>query len=219
MNADQEELSRYRAALASHPVADGGGDCPRPEVVWEAAQGGLPPRRVAELVDHTLACADCALAWQLAVELGRSPGQPAVVRRASAVPWGRRVWGGVLAAAAAVLLAVTIPWQDLGHHPASGYRGGGDEIVPLNPPNEPLPRQNCVLRWESPWPEATYSISVLDERYRLVAEAPDLTNSEYRVPEKSLIAVRPGSELTWHVKAFAPDGTVLNGRSFTASVK
>jgi hypothetical protein len=204
MIAEEEELARYRVALASYPAADGAGACPRPELVWEAVRGELRPRQVAELADHTLACADCTLAWQLAIELGRAA---ASVRghRPAVLPWRRQVWGGVLAAAAAVLLAVTIPWQDLGDRPASGVRGvqpsATEGIRSLLPPGEPLSRQQCVLRWESPWDDATYSVRVLDEDLKALAEGLDLREPEFRVPPDKLAGVAPGSVLFWRVEA------------------
>ncbi len=223
MNADREELSRYRTALVSHPAVVAGGACPRPERIWEAARGGLKPREVAELVDHTLACSDCSLAWQLAVELGRAERQ-ARCSLPFTVPRRRQIWGGVLAAAAAVLLAVTIPWQDVGERPPSGTRGGQlpgiSGIRSLVPPDEPLSRQDCVLSWSSPWADATYSIKVVDEGFdKTLAQASGLTMPEFQVPAESLIALEPDTSLNWYVEATAPDGSSLGGQSFASPLE
>jgi hypothetical protein len=220
MIAEEEELARYRVALASYPAADGAGACPRPELVWEAVRGELRPRQVAELADHTLACADCTLAWQLAIELGRAAAS-ARGHRPAVLPWRRQVWGGVLAAAAAVLLAVTIPWQDLGDRPASVVRGvpATGEIRSLLPPDEPLSRQDCVLRWESPWPDAIYSVRVLDEDFKPLAEASDLRDPEFPVPAGKLVDVAPGALLFWSVDAKSVDGAALDRATFQLVVE
>lgn len=217
MNA-REELSRYRKALVSSSAVVAAGACPDPERIWEAARGESPPREVTELVDHTLACSDCSLAWQLAVELGRLPEQPARILRSPRFLRHRQLWSGVLAAAAAILLVVTVPWQDFGGGPPSGVRGGelpgSDEIVSLVPADEPLSRQDCVLRWSSPWADARYSVTVVDDEFKPLTEIFDLEDPQYRVPEEELTEVAPGALLYWTVRATGPERVSLDGGPF-----
>ncbi len=214
MNADRQELSRYRAALTAHSIADSA-MCPRPERIWEAARGELRPRQVAELADHTLACADCSLAWQLALELDQKNAPRNQLRRPAAPLRRPQVWGGLLAAAAAVLLVVAFPWKDLGQGPTADYRGG-NEIEVLVSPDETLSRQNCVLSWTSPWPEATYSVTVRDENFGEITQVSNLRTAsdsdlvEVQIPPRDLADVAPGTRLYFYVEATRSDGAVLD---------
>ena len=218
MNVDGVELSRYRRALTFARPADRE-SCPEPERIWQAVGNELDRRQVAAMVDHTLVCGDCSLAWQLAVELGRPNAESAARSEAPARSPRSPFWNPLLAVAAVVLLAVAVPWglrQETGEQV---FRAAGSEEVLATSSERPLSRDDCLLRWSSPWPDATYSVRVMDAGFdEILAEESGLTKSEFLVPSERLANQPPGATIVWSVEATHPDGRTLS-QSFDSTLR
>ena len=191
--------------------------CPEPERLWAACHGELPATETRDVVDHTAACAVCAEAWRLAIEID---DVPAGAREVSSRAW--KVWGGLAAAAAVAALAL-LGLQQIrrpGEPEAPVFRESEQTGVrALVSEDRPLPRERCLLRWSSPVEGARFDVHVATEALAVVAQARGLTEAEFLVPVGALDGLPPGAKLLWQVESVSPDGERIESRTFIATLE
>lgn len=131
----RDRFGEWMRALAVHETADTSPavDCPDPSRIWDAVHGGAKEGEVDALLEHSLECPACAMAWRLARELSSqsrlTDPMAQRVSRPGDLPARRvrPVWVWAAGLAAAVLLAVgaAVLWRELG----LGARQAGPEQV------------------------------------------------------------------------------------------
>jgi hypothetical protein len=215
---DLATLREGFAALAGDPPAATAGPCPEPETIYRAVAGELPPRELRAVVEHSAACPQCAEAWRLAKAFEEEAAtEVAEPRERSAAARSRSHLRLMpLAATLVVALLAAGVWFTVGQGPAPApiVRGAGDGrgIVSLLPEGEPLDRAEPVLRWATAEGDApmgtTYDVVVTAD-LRQVAEAGDLTEPTFRIPDEALSGLPSGTELQWQVEAVTPAGDRL----------
>ena len=223
MSGDNQELDWLRAAFTA-PGQGSPEPHPEPDTIWAAVKGELPPQEMREVVEHTAMCASCAEDWRLAADLSKEPVAEAT-RPAANVVYGRfkqwRPFAAVAAMAAGILIVVGIQTDDPikpGQEP--GYRNEQrTEVRSLLPEGQALSRQAAELRW-APVPGASlYNVQVTTEDLRVVASQESLTGTEYRLPERALTGLAPGSQILWQVEAVFPDGTRQTSETFFTTLQ
>lgn len=223
MNAIEDEgaLKRAFASLAGTGPAEALEPHPEPERIYDAVQGNVPPDELRSIVEHLGECPECAEAWRLAAAFEEEAGAAA-----PAVSSGPR-FPRLVAVAATVLVALLgagLWWTVYRSPEAPVYRAAGDaEIVSLLPEDEPLDREEPVLRWEVAEPGApegtTFDLVVSTAALELVAEATDLEEPRYEIPAEALAGLPAGTELLWRIEATTPDGRRIASRTFVASIE
>jgi hypothetical protein len=225
MNGIEHDSTLREAFQARTGGPPAGASCPEPGRIYDAARGALSPGETREVVEHLALCPECAEAWRLAAAFEEEAAAGAeAVSIGTRSPWYLRP---VAAAAALVLAAlaaglwwtvVTVPEQ------APIYRAAGEaEIVSLLPEGEPLDRDAPFLRWQiapEPAPEGTtYDLLVSTEALESVAEATELEEPRYELPEEALTDLPPGAQLLWRVEATTPDGRRIASPTFVTPIQ
>ncbi len=218
MQASRKELALWQEALAAGAQATDG-MCPSAEEIWQASVGEASPSRVRELVDHTLSCSACSMAWRLAQELGADSVGREIP---TAQPRSWRGWRSALAAiAACVILAVGLVWQESGGR--SNLRSGETTQITSRLSDSELPREAFILRWSGPQAELRYDLQVTREDLAPVATAQGLSSAtnevEFQVAAEQLAAVPPGGKILWRVETILPSGVQLASETFVVQVK
>lgn len=215
-----ELVRRLREAYASAPAGTASGPCADPEEIWQAVHGGLHPARIADLLDHALACTACDRAFVLARELSRGAGAaPMVGSERSHGSMRRRTmltrrWAvgalGVVAAAAVAVLALRRP-RPVEEPP---FRESPSEAIAALPGTEHLPRDRFLLRWSPGPPGTRYSLWVATPELRELYSRPRLEAPEQLVPPSALEGLPAGAEILWRVEAQLPDERHLASPAF-----
>jgi len=215
---DSERLRQAWLAMTSAATGERG--CPDPDRIWEALQGGLDPKEVMAIVQHTADCPVCAQAWRLAKDMGamQAEAEPEPVRPAEVVRpsgWSRifdlwRLRPLALAAGLAGLLVLGAGavwlWPDRGRQGMQTRDLPGDAIRSLIPEEQALPKTACLLKW-TPGPAGTrYTVRVSTEKFEQISLVEGLEAAEYLVPTAALEKLKPGARLLWQVQAFPPKG-------------
>jgi hypothetical protein len=185
--------------------------------VWGAVSGELPPNERREVVDNVARDPSWALAWRLAYHLW-TESQEHDMARPLATLWTRKLrYGAALAATLLVTVGVARMW----HGPTEpAYREndpGTGRIDSLVPQNQELSRSEFLLRWEGP-PAATFEITISSEDLRHLHTKSGLTTAAYQVPSSFLAEIPAGTRLLWKVSARLPDGSVVVGSTFAATL-
>lgn len=216
------ELARVREAFVCASGRPRPEECPPPERIHEAVSGALAPGEVRSVIEHTVACPDCAEDWRIAREL-EAQEEAASPLRTDRRGWGGLTrWGAVAAAVVVALLAVgawlTPDRWPLGVDEPPVFRQAedGEAIRSLVPAEEPLLRDEAVLSWEGGPEDATYDLLVSTEELEPVADASGLEEPRYRIQPQDLADLPPGTELLWRVEATAPDGRRVRSPTFVA---
>jgi len=208
-------LDPLREAWAAR--SGGGHDCPADDLLWAAARGEAGAEAARRVALHLAGCAVCTGGWRLARDLG---GMALGGTERTAGAASRRWWALSAAAAALMVALVSIEIVDrIPPRSTSVRRGGGDGVIrSLLPPERPLSRGECVLRWSGP-AGARYDVRVAREDLTPVAEARSLQAPEYRVPPDPLAALPPGTRLIWQVKGTSGDGAPLPVATFVVTLE
>lgn len=229
---DDKTLQEAFASLADG--ARPGDACPLPEQIWAAIAGEIPVDERHRLVDHIATCPSCAEDWRAAYRMGARP--PAWWKVSFRSVWktlhrGPR-WvpqaSGVLAAAAALVLVLSVTWGRM-WTPGPGPDGKPGETLPERgsvfrgieasiPPEEALSRERCWLRWVGQ-EGARYDLIVKTESLQLVSHVTGLKKSEYLLSEESLRTVPTGERLLWMVEATLPTGEHITSKAFVTPLK
>ncbi len=226
MTLASDETERLREAFASTLGAvvllD---ECLSADDVLAAVREELPPAELRRVLGHVATCPVCTEAWRLAEVLEDETGAQAE----HSAPPARFAWkkAAGLAAAAAVVVVVGLVVQRQGPVPEPTTRTAGARELALEVGTEPLPRDECILRWTA-FEGARYDVIVSTQDLDTLSKAVDLAQPEYRVPAEHL-ALRPhlpradldtglaGEPLLVYIEAHRPgEGTVASGTfSFT----
>lgn len=195
------------------------GSCLLPEMIWNAARGGLPPRETRRVVDHLSACAACAQSWRLALVLSRQLSAPAFAypKRRSRRP----LWAAAAAATVVLLVGAGI-LRDPG--PASQVvlrQVQTATIQSLLPDGHELSREEFVLQWTPPDGEQNvhYRVTVTTESLQVVASTDGLVEPHYQVPAELLKGLPPGTSLRWQVEAVRANGSRVDSPTFLCRLK
>lgn len=216
---DTQRLEAALRALAEQ--AECGDKCPEAGLIYAAFSGDLEAREARKLALHTVTCAACSQVARLARELVREirpdTGEVSVSSTPSWITswWG---WGSFAAAAASILILVTA--VGLQREPDTPtFRAPSKETVrSLIPPDQPLPRDRCLLRWSGP-EGATYNIRVSTPDLSVLATARRLEQAEFQVPPESLVDMNSGSEILWQVEAVLPEGERVQSPTFRSRLE
>jgi len=202
-----------REAFAALPERGAGtAACPAPEVLWDAAAGHLSEAGRHAIIDHTTACADCALAWRVATDLGAGAAMAPTTWKwplaARDRPWGWPLAATrTLLAAAAVLIVVAGVRVALRPADPATYRAAGSGAVASTlPADAPLPRNGFRLEWSAGSPGARYDVRVADEDLQILDRALALDAPHHVVPAAALAALPEGARVLWQVEVVLPDG-------------
>ena len=204
--------------------------CPAPNSLQRLLAGETRGAERSAIADHLVDCPDCAAECRAGLALegfatdaadrihrsGAAASQP--VARISRRP----VWLSAFAAAAAIILILTLPiarrW--IGPREAEPLRGSSTEpLRSLVPEAMSQPRDRVILRWSPLAPSARYSVRVTTEDLTPVAFASDLVSNEYAVPKEALATVPPNSRLFWQVSASLPDNRSIASATFVVHVR
>ena len=93
-----------------------------------------------------------------------------------------------------------------------------EPIKSLLPMDQPLSREQFVLRWRGP-EGASYNIRVSTTALSRLASARGLEESEYQVPGGKLTDLPDGSRILWQVEAVLPGGEILRSRTFKSRLE
>jgi hypothetical protein len=213
--------ARLREAFASVAETAGtGAACPSVDALWESVAGRCDRRLREAVILHLGECTACAAAWRLARDLHRDENGAKVLE--GPARWFRQTWVQVAAAAAVLLIAVSVAVQfRTGNREyAAEFRGQeGDWIQSLVPEGVALPRERCLLRW-TPGPVHTvYDVRMTTEDLAPVARCKGLDLAEFLVPPEALTRMSSGARIVWQVTAHVPDGSVVESRSFTTGIR
>lgn len=194
--------------------------CPELETIWAAANGELSVEEARRWMAHGGDCPACAEAWRLAREMSERFRNESVATgpaRAAKIPsW--TIWGGL--AAAAVLTIVLVAPRLLEDPSPAVYRD--DVAAPIHsllPEDRPLRRDDCVLRWTTGPPGATYRLEVATHAEGVLDSRRDLAEPEYLVPQELLAGIVPGSQLLWRVTVVYPDGREESSVTFISRLE
>lgn len=217
---DEVTLRRAFASLAEAPPSTAQAAHPEAERIYDAVRGKLPPDELRDLVEHLGECPECAEAWRLATAFEEEVGAaaPAVAPRV----FPRLV--AVAATALVALLGMGLWWTTFRAPEAPVYRAAGEaEIVSLLAEDEPLDREEPVLRWQVAEPGApegtTYDVLVTTGDLTLVSEASGLAEASYEMPAEALADLEAGTELLWQVEATTPEGRRITSPTFITPIK
>jgi hypothetical protein len=236
-----------RAALSGNRA-----ECPSVERVHGAVAGHGTAAERSVVLEHAKSCAVCAAEMKLAEEFERThsaaesaaidgvlagvtrpyegpAGRPAVARRTGAASPPdrhkiRRVASWAFAAAAALLLAVTLYSQFAGSRPSPfdpGNSGGGVrsvEIQLLAPLGE-VPPGTLELRWSAVPGATSYRVEIYSADGRKVEER-TLTETRLQITASESGPILPSSVYSWHVQAEDASGKVVGNsetRKFSVS--
>lgn len=224
----ESELESLRSAFAAHNYETPDPDlCPEPDRLWSAVQGELLVAERLKVIEHTGVCSTCAEEWRLAKDLsdqgllqssavsstvGSDTDSKPEEKVLSGLGRFRRVvapLAGLAAAAMLMWVVVSPPQSD----PPAFRAGESSTIESLLPTDEPLTREDCVLRWSAE-EGAVYSVLVSDADLVVLSQEEDLTESEYRVAPERLEHLAAGTELYWQVTAVLPDGSSRASKTF-----
>ena len=205
-DSEPQDVARLRAALASlehegRPPIDAGR-------IFDALHGDLTQGERRAAVDESIANPEAAEAWRLARELGPPANGTSVIQPGREA---RRWWWP---AAAAAVVALGLAWQF-----ANPWRGAEPPvyrsteqraIASLLPAGQPLSRSNPVLRWTG-IDGARYRVAVLTPALEVIAEADNLSATEYKVSADALAKLPAGAPLLWQVEArIAGEGSIVS---------
>ncbi len=171
-------------------------DCPQDDVIAALAEGSLAPDARAAVLPHVATCARCR---EAVASLARALADPAIAREFPGAGGGRR-WFRIampLAAAAVLLLLVSLPWVDR----SPMHRG-----PPLPPPaTTPIPRSPLGtvaavqdLRWSPVAGADRYRVTVFDATGAVVYSA-EASDTAVAFPDATTLV--PGASYLWKVDA------------------
>jgi hypothetical protein len=213
-------MERLRQGIGSLLEIKGdGADCPSAETIWESVEEKLDPQKNEEILIHLGECAACSAAWRLGNRLHAE--ETGASQEAEVIPFRPRQWIPLAAAAVIVVgIGLGVVQITTRQQPAPEYRTQEDrwlasELVP----DQPLPRDACVLRWTA-GPEGTsYDLTLTTEDLDPLGKAWRLESPEYRIDPQALDGLPPGGAILWRVTAHLPDGRRVSSRTFSTRLE
>jgi hypothetical protein len=192
--------------------------CAPPLEIWEAVQGHGNEADVRALLEHSVACADCATLWRLARELTTAPGEVSTPFPLWSHLWRPRwVASGVALAAVAAVFAFSFAPR-LARRDATVVRGSESEA--LSPAGKVvLERAHPVLRWTGAPDGSRYAVTVSTSDLTILFRATDLLNPELELPSGVVAAVPAGGTVVWRVEATLVDGRRLRSKAFLSRLE
>lgn len=218
------ELAKLRQAFAdaSRPSGGDSAACPEPARIFHAVSGGLSPDDLAEIVDHTIACASCAEDWRLARAIAADtdllPHVQARSEKAAATSrWNK--WTLALAAAATILIAAGTLLLRQAPEPLYREPASAPAIRALVEDGSAQPRDHVLLRWSEPAPNARYDLLVTTSDLDLLFRIGNIRATEYLVPSDALNSVPDGGKIAWQIEAVLPDGRRVSSPTFFVRIQ
>jgi hypothetical protein len=210
-----ESLGRAFAERAQSPAALE--ECPKAELLFDAASGSLERDRRLAIIEHVARCAECAMAMRLAMELGARPGSDSLPEAAITSRHSR--WLPRVALAASVIAAVGLTLLFLPRHDLDPqYRQPMDPSAVTSLVGSHLARERLLLRWSAGPPGSTYTLSVSSNELVALFSKRDVATTEYLVPADALAQVSPGEQIFWQVETRLPDGRRVSSDTFVVTL-
>ena len=220
MSESEMPMNRLQEGLASLLEIKGDGeDCPSAETIWDSVEDKLDPTENEELLIHLGECAACSAAWRLAHRLYAE--EKGTKQQAEVIPFRRRQWVPLVAAAVVVLgIGLGVVQFTTRQQPPAEYRTQEDrwlesELIS----DQPLSRDACVLRWTAGPEGTTYDLKLTTEDLDPLGKAWRLESPEYQIDPQALAGVPPGGAILWRVTAHLPDGRRLSSRTFSTPLE
>ncbi len=216
-----KKLGRAWMALADRLEGERSG-CLQSDEICDAVQGKLTPEQVRPMADHLAGCPACSEAWHLARLLARDSEVCYTPRPHRSRLAGWPAWAA--AAAAAVILMAGLGIQQLTSpsDPEAVFRRVGTvQIHSRLSEEEALARHAFVLKWTRPDTQerVKYQLTVTTQTLDVIAEAADLEEPLYHVPQERLSDLPAGTLLHWQVKAASEDGSRYDSPTFLTRLK
>ncbi len=210
---DDEQRARWRAALeVLEDAAPADQDAPDPGALWDALHGKMSTSESLRVASTALASAQGHEELRLLVELDREWALPAATV-AQPNSWPRWAIGGVLALAAAILIALVMrpsappdPSEDV------DFRAPMTAALVSEVDGAELPRAEFELTWEAPGEECTYLLRASTARGELISRGHPATEPHWTLDADALAAVPDGGQVLWQVDFECRDA---KGRSQT----
>lgn len=219
MSEDRSHEALREAFAATFHQARDGRDCPPSETLWRSARGELEQGEEDRVLLHLGECSACAAAWRMARDLAE---EAADARQAPARRWRSSLWVPLAAAAALIVVVISIGLLSLVDEeaPAPVYRAGeSDWLKPDLPSGQALPRDRCLLRWSAGPQGTTYQVRVTTETLDLLARGRRLERAEFLVPASALEGLPPGASILWQVTARLGDGRTVDSETFVSRIE
>ena len=209
---DLPEIERLREAFASRTTtrpADGAH--PEAERLWEAVRGELDAAEVESLVEHTVACSECAEVWRLARELSCQTDTAASEPDVESAPPGAPVTR-LLAIAATLVIAVGagVIWQQT--RPAGlpedveTLRAVGTlPSIAVTEPSGEISVAPALFAWSPEGDADQYRVDVRRDDGSSVWTSPDVTETAIARPDD--VVLTPGAYF-WQVTGLRDDAVV-----------
>jgi len=216
---DDSQETLLDAFAASIEVAGDGRACPTWEAIWKSAHRELERREEDVILMHVGECPACAASWRMARDLALD----AADRPAAPVnKMPRRMAWMPLAAAAVLVVAVAgvgIMWIAPDEQEPAYRTIEGEWLRPEIPLEEPLARDDCLLRWTPGPMGSTYKVRVTSENLEIISVGRWLDEPEFLVSATALEELPPGSRIFWQVSARLPDGHRVDSASFISRIE
>jgi hypothetical protein len=198
-------------------IQGSGEACPDAAAIWDSAAEQLPAEENGAVIRHIGECPACGVAWELARELASIEEGPGAVRSTS-TRWMP------LAAAALIVAAVTAALVLIprGVEPPSqpGYRDVATQwLVSELPEEEPLPRDELILRWAVGPAGTTYDVRITSESLEPLVQAWHLEEPALRINPSEVAGVEPGGQILWRVTAHLASGEKVVSNTFINNVE
>lgn len=195
MKLNSEELKKLyqqKTARSARPDAE----CPSPEMLIETASGELSRPERERVVDHMVACSDCAHEYRLIRSRSAAlSSHPAISRRQVAAI------AALLLVAFAVGLAL---WRMSapGYNPTENIRGSGGLVERVEPPDgaqlDEAPRE---LSWSAVESAEEYQVALYDSASTPIWESGPVSETSIPLPERVRQNLKRGEPLYWRVIA------------------
>jgi len=214
---DGEQLAEQFRKTDPRELRD---DCPAAAQLWAGVTGELAPEEVRKVVDHTARCADCSIAWRVALEVNRETSEAPV---AALLPFHSRPARSLLLPGGLTLLAAGIagalffqgPWTHPNRNDSLELERGAKRPLDSRTALGVQPRDAVVLRW-SPYPGAErYSVTVMSPSLEVLFRGFGVSTAELRIPPEALSAQPSGGRVLWSVQAILPGGRTVDSDVFT----
>lgn len=198
-------------------------ECPNPELLFEAAAGGLELEQRLTIVDHVSGCAECSQAWRLAMELGARPGRaiershgtsifpPAWMMHAKIFGRPQFAWAATVIVAVGIAAYLGFPVRQ---QPPQ-YRQAANPLAPMSLIAGQLARDRFLLRWSPGPPGSTYTLRLSTVNLDLLLFKEEITTTEFLVPDTVLAHVASGQQLLWQVETRQQNGQRVASATYT----
>lgn len=208
MKLSSEELRRlYREETARR--GSPGGECPKAELLLQAALGKMAAAERDRMTDHLIICSDCADEYRLIASTTAQPKPVATIPAAQPASSPRprfpvfRV--AAMAAGIAILVGASfLVWRAArsAYPPPEDPRGTGSLVLEVKPQDRAtlaeIPQR---LAWSPVEPAESYQVILYDFESTPIWESAEVKETSIVIPQSVRQALRRGKPIYWRVIA------------------